>query len=153
DGSKSYDPDDPTFSYAWYEGTNRFSTNVVATNLFALGSHQITLFVDDHVLGGTNSTSVTVQVISLSQAVNLMIDFVNCSGISHAQPLLASLNAAADSFGRGNNTSGVNQLGAFENKVQAQVMPDNPALAASFLQATQQILDALSQCDSSRIPH
>jgi hypothetical protein len=153
DGSKSFDPDDPTFSYSWFEGTNLFSTNVVATNQLALGSHQITLFVDDHVLGGTNSTTVIVQVISLADAVNLMIDFVNCSGISHAQPLLASLKAAADSFGRGNNTSGVNQLGAFQNKVQAQVMPGNPALAASFLQATQQILDALSLCDSTHIPH
>jgi hypothetical protein len=32
-------------------------------------------------------------------------------------------------------------------------MPNNPTLAASFLQATQQILDALSRCDSIRIPH
>jgi hypothetical protein len=153
DGSKSYDPDDPTFSYSWYEGTNLFSTNVVATNQLTLGGHQITLFVNDHVLGGTNSATVTVQVISLAQAVNLVIDFVNCSGISHAQPLLATLNAAADSFARGNTTSGANQLGAFQNKVQAQVMPSNPALAASFLQATQQILDALNLCGSTHIPH
>jgi hypothetical protein len=153
DGSKSYDPDDPTFSYAWYEGTNLFSTNVVATNLLAVGNHQITLLVDDHVPGGTKSATVTVQIVSLADAVGLVIDLVNGSGLSHVQPLLAVLKAAANSFAGGDATSGANQLGAFESKVRAQVMPNNPAVAISFLQAAQQILVALSRCDSPHIPH
>jgi hypothetical protein len=153
DGSKSGEPADPLFSYAWYEVTKLFSTNVVATNLLAVGNHQITLFVDDHMPGGTNSARVRVQIVSLADAVGLVIDLVEGSGLSHVQPLLAALNAAANSFTRGDTTSGANQLGAFENKVQAQVMPDNPAMATSFLQAAQQILDASRRCDSPRIAH
>jgi hypothetical protein len=151
DGSKSYDPGGSDFSYYWFEGTNLFSTNVVATNLLGLGTHEITLLLDDHIPGGTNSAMVTVQVISPTEAIGLVIDFLNGLGLSHTQSLVASLKAAANSFTSGNTTSGANQLGAFQNKVQAQVAPNNPAVAASLIQATQQILDALGRCGSGDI--
>jgi hypothetical protein len=149
DGSKSHDPGGSDFSYYWFEGAYLFSTNVVATNLLGLGTHEITLLLDDHIPGGTNSATVTVKVISPSEAIGLVIDFLNSSGLSHTQSLVASLKATANSFTSGNTTSGANQLGTFQNKVRVQVAPGNPAVAASLIQVAQQILDALGRCDPS----
>jgi hypothetical protein len=60
-----------------------------------------------------------------------------------SQPLLATLAAALDSIDRGNSVSAINQLLAFQKKVLAQVAPTDPALAASFIEAAQEIIDAL----------
>jgi len=57
--------------------------------------------------------------------------------------LLASLNAAAASFARGHFTPGVNQLGAFQHKVRAQVARIDPALAQELTYLAQQIIDAV----------
>jgi hypothetical protein len=56
-------------------------------------------------------------------------------------PLLASLNAAKTSFESGNFQSGINQLGAFQNKVRAQVGPGDPALAEALSSAAQRVID------------
>ena len=58
-----------------------------------------------------------------------------------SRPLIASLAAALDSIERGNSVSGVNQLQAFQNKVRAQVA--DPALASQFIEAAQQVIEAL----------
>jgi len=63
---------------------------------------------------------------------------------SRAWPLRVTLHAARQSIERGNTISAVNQLQAFQNKVRAQVEPRNPILAASFVQAAQEIIDALN---------
>ena len=152
DASKSWDPDDATFRYFWYEGTNLFGTNVVATNWLALGSHEITLLLDDTFPLGTNSASATVQIISPSQAVDIVIGLVEGADLPrNLRPLLASLEAARASFDRGNTESGFNELQAFQNKVRAQVAPLAPVPADNFIQAAQQILDALSR-ESSLAP-
>ena len=59
------------------------------------------------------------------------------------RPFIASLKAAAASFDRGSNQSGVNQLAAFQNKVRAQIARTDPALAAELIAAAQAIIDAL----------
>jgi hypothetical protein len=59
------------------------------------------------------------------------------------RPLVASLKAAGASFERGNFTSGLNQLKAFENKVRAQIARDNPDEAAAFIECAQRITQAL----------
>ena len=56
---------------------------------------------------------------------------------------MASLEAALASIQRGNPVSAINQLSAFQNKVRSQVRPRDPALAATFITAGQEILDAL----------
>ena len=145
DGSKSSDPDDATFNYLWYEGTNLFSTNVIATNVLAVGTHTVRLLLDDTFPLGTNSTFVTVEVITPAQAVGLVIEMVENSALSQKsqQPLLVSLQAAAASFDRGNPVPGVNQLQAFQNKVRAQVAPSYPALADQLIAAAQAIIHSL----------
>jgi hypothetical protein len=142
DGSKSSDPDDATFFYYWYEGTNLFSTNVIATNVMAVGTHAVRLLLDDTFPLGTNTAFVTVEVITPAQAVALVIEMVEDSSLSQKsqQPLLPSLQAAAASFDRGNTIAGINQLSAFQNKVQAQVGPSYPAFASQLIAAAQAIV-------------
>ena len=65
------------------------------------------------------------------------------SKVTRPQPLEATLNAALASIERGNSTSAVNQLRAFQNKVRAQVARSNPVLARTLIQAAQAIIDAL----------
>ncbi len=146
DGSRSYDLDDPQFNFFWYEGTNMFSTNVVATNLLSLGTHKLMLTVDDTHPLGTNSATVTVEVITPAEAVVIVIGLLDDSNLprNRRQPLLASLGVAAASFERGNFTAGANQLEAFQHKVRAQVTPFAPELAKELLSAAQTILDALA---------
>jgi len=62
-----------------------------------------------------------------------------------SRPLLATLSAALRSMERCNSVAAVNQLGAFRNKVRAQVARSDPALATSFIQAAQDIIDVLSR--------
>jgi poly(3-hydroxybutyrate) depolymerase len=146
-GSQSYDLDDAQFNYFWYEGTNLFSTNVVVTNRLSLGTHEVVLKVDDTYPLGTNSTNLTVEVISPAEAVGIIIDLLDHSNLprNRRQPLMASLRAAVVSFERGNLIAGANQLGAFQHKVRAQVMPFAPELAEDLIDAAQTILDALRQ--------
>jgi Concanavalin A-like lectin/glucanases superfamily/HYR domain/Immunoglobulin domain/Immunoglobulin I-set domain len=154
DGSKSYDPDDATFNYYWFEGTNCFSTSAVATNRLSLGCHDILLWLDDTFPLGTNSAVVTVDILSPVQAVGMVSNLVNNSTLqpNRQHPLQASLNAAADALGRCDLNAGLNQLQAFENKVSAQVAPSDPALADALTRAADQMINTLSPSNVARGP-
>ncbi len=142
DGSKSYDPDDTNFYYFWSEGTNLLSTNAIAYVVLGVGTHQITLLLDDTHPMGTNSARVAVEVITPAQAVAIIMEMVENSALprNRHRPLMASLEAAASSFERGQCNAAVNQLGAFQNKLRAQVERDNPVLAEQLSQAAQEII-------------
>jgi len=122
---------------------NLFSTNAVATRELSLGTHEITLALDDTFPLGTSSTNVTVEVITASDAVTILVGLVQDSTLSaEANSLcLASLAAAAAAFDRGNVNAGDNQLQALQNKLRAQVMPFNATLAGELIRATQEIID------------
>jgi hypothetical protein len=62
--------------------------------------------------------------------------------------LLATLQAALASLDRGSTISAVNQLGAFQNQVLAQVAPVAPGLAQQLWQSAQAVIDTLP-----RAPH
>lgn len=66
-------------------------------------------------------------------------------GAKNKQPLLATLKAALASLNRGDTTSALNQLFAFQNKVLAQIASSNSALAAQLTAASQEIVDAISK--------
>jgi len=70
------------------------------------------------------------------------------SSSSAITPLLASLNAAAASFQRGNFTAGEHQLEAFENKTLGQVGHSNPDLADSLITTAELITAAIQSHDS-----
>ena len=87
----------------------------------------------------------TVEVITAGEAVDLLVALVNDSSIErkNKRPFIASLKAAGASFDRGNNTSAINQLHAFQNKVRAQIGKTNPAEAAKWIRLAQSIIDAV----------
>ncbi len=97
--------------------------------------------------GNTSSATRTVIVITASQATSNLAELLSNANLpaSVTGELSASLNAAIASFERGNETAGVNQLQAFQNKVLAQAGKKiDPATADALLAATQQIIDAVT---------
>jgi len=143
DGSQSGDVENDPLQFTWFEGTNVLATGAIVTNEFNPGTHVITLQVSDGV--DSDSASVTIEVTTPSQSVGVLIALVSESdlGRRNAQPLLATLKAAAASLDRCGTVSGLNQLRAFQNKVRAQIALANPVLAAQLIAAAQEILDAL----------
>jgi autotransporter-associated beta strand protein len=90
--------------------------------------------------------SGTLTVLSFAQATTNLVNQVTAANLDHglANALVSILDAAIGSFNRGNNTAGVNQLGAFENLVRAQSghMID-VALADALLAYAQRIINVV----------
>jgi hypothetical protein len=157
DGSMSSDPDPgDTLTYLWMadldgDGVKEpIGSSAIVTNCFELGTYTVMLMVDDgRAQDGLCSTSaiasVTIEVLSACEAVELLIDKVNNAdlGRRNKRPLIASLKAACASFDRGNCVSGVNQLQAFQNKVRAQIGRVNTALADEIIALAQKLIDCI----------
>jgi PKD repeat protein len=143
DGSRSSDPDGDPLTYAWFHSGDAtpFATTVVAMNTLPVGTNQLTLVVNDGMASG--SQNFAIEVITTAQAVDRLIALVK-SGSGNTQPLVASLEAALASIDRSNPQTAINQLQAFINKVQVQLAPDDPALAAQLIADAQAIIDALN---------
>jgi uncharacterized delta-60 repeat protein len=143
DGSRSSDPDQDPLQFAWYAGgsSEPIAGRAVATLALPVGAHPLSLVVDDGLMSATNF--LTIQVLTVAQAADWLMSLA-ASDASRAQPLRATLAAALASIDRSNPASAIGQLHAFENKVQAQVAPVNPELAATFIQAAQTLIDELN---------
>jgi hypothetical protein len=110
----------------------------------------IQLVVSDGLAASTNTITVTVLIPGL--AVERLIAMVEREA-PKPQPLVATLRAALEAIHRGNLTTAVNQMQAFQNKVHAQVAPGNPTLAQVFTQAAQEIIDTLICLGAKSHPH
>ena len=148
DGSQSSDADHDSLQFSWYADghSDLLATGAFVTKTFPVGPHVVTLVVNDG-RGATATAQVSFQIIPPSAAVGQLLMLVDRAdlGRKNKQPLLASLVAAMASFDRGRFNAGVNQLEAFEHKVSAQVARSDPALAQTFIQAAQEIIDALPE--------
>jgi hypothetical protein len=152
DGSGSVDPDGDALTHTWYlfpqsgPSTNAVAvaTGPVAATSLPVGMNVVSLVVDDGMARDTDS--VTVEVITTAEAVGRLISLVNGSEVPHPQPFLATLEAALASIQRGNCHSAEGQLGAFQNKVRAQVT--NLVLANELIEGAGQVIAALD-CDGS----
>jgi hypothetical protein len=140
DGSASSDVENDPLTFLWFEGTNTIGAGVKVTNVFAVGSHDITLQVSDG--RDIGSGALTFEVITPAESVYLLILLLEDTGNIY-RPLQAVLKAAAESAYNGNFTAAINQLQAFQNKVRAQVAPNDPVLANELIAATQEIIDRL----------
>jgi poly(3-hydroxybutyrate) depolymerase len=149
DGSLSSDVENDPLQFSWVEqGVGLLATGVLATNVLEVGPHTVALVVSD----GTDQTTniIRFQIITPAQAVADLVALVDDAAIArqHKHPLMASLNVAMASFDRGSFGAGINQLGAFQNKVEAQIAPDYPAVAEALIQAAQAVMDLLSGSDA-----
>jgi hypothetical protein len=77
-------------------------------------------------------------------AINDLVSLLNRSSLSQRQqrPLLATLEAAADSLARGDCETAINQLQTFQNKVRAQVGGADASLADTLIATAQAIIDS-----------
>lgn len=145
DGSLSYDPDGDVLSYQWSRlsppPVTLLATNVEANVNLPVGANLVALVVNDGLEQDTDT--ITITVLTTAQAVERLIGLVNSSNLQLKKPLLDTLDAALASIKRGNSHSAVGQLHAFQNKVWAQVYPDNPELAMTLINAAGEVIDAL----------
>jgi hypothetical protein len=108
-------------------------------NYSSAGEYTVTVIVDDG--GASGSASAAVSVITPLAAVQGLEDELQsfaqtgtvieaaalagapaAGGGQNIRPLLSSLDAAAKQIQRGNNVPAVNELGAFVNKLNAEVI-------------------------------
>jgi hypothetical protein len=97
--------------------------------------------------GGTVDVGAYEFVFTPDMEVGRLILMVENSnlGTKNLKPLLASLEAALASFERRNLISGVNQLKAFQSKVEAQVARIDSALAGELVDRAQRIIDEVQR--------
>lgn len=138
------DPEGQPLEYKWSENGVTFASGPAVTHCFELGCHTVTFTATDP-FGASCSATVRFCVINPGEAVEQVISLVEATEItrSNKRPLIATLKGAAASFDRGNATSAFNQLGAFQNKVQAQVGRQDPAAAQAFIDSAQRIMEAI----------
>jgi len=145
DGTRSTDADGDPLTYAWLVdgGLVPVATGAIASIVLEVGTHTITLVVDDG--QATDTDVIEVDVLTAGEAVDEIIAVLNAAdlGGKNKRPLIASLKAAIASFDRGNNQSGANQLEAFLHKVEAQIGRTNPVAAEALRRAVQEVLDAV----------
>ena len=148
DGSASSDPDNAPLIYHWFNDGNSlpFSSEATATDCLSLGTHNIALVVTDS-RGVTDSATLTVEVISCCTGVGFAVDEIQRSNLSRNEmrPLLVSLAAGCESFQRGDPQAGIQELRAFQRKVQAQVDKSDPALGQRLIEITQAIISAFGE--------
>jgi hypothetical protein len=168
DGRQSTDPESPLaeLTLAWYlENAMRpFAFGVLVTNCLELGPETITLTVTDPE-GESDSASLPIEVIGVSDAFDLLIDGVTESSVvrRNKRPFIATLKAASAAAMRDHSRhdwqwkhggisrehhgrTAINQLNAFQNKVRAQVAHEHPGEAALWIRWAQYIIDALARC-------
>ena len=85
---------------------------------------------------------ITVIPMRLSDQVRELMALINAAALprDRLQPLLSSLNAAAASFDSGELRAGINQLGAFQHKVSAQLTRRDLAIAEMLIRQIEQII-------------
>jgi hypothetical protein len=156
DGSRSSDREGDALEFTWLERGTPIAAGMVTTPALGVGSHAITLRVSDGADADTDE--LTISVLTAGQAVTELIAQVNAMTTTAAtasanmvslseknrRPLLATLEAARDAFDRGSFGAGVNQLQAFQNKTRAQIAPLNAAVAATLIEAAQEIIAAFA---------
>jgi hypothetical protein len=149
-GSESFDIDNASIEHLWFEGVTELAHGPLTTNAFALGPHSVSLVVSDGEL--TASTVVDFEVISLGDAINVIVLMLDSSSLSRSlqRPLVASLKAAAQSFENSEVNAGTNQLAAFLRKLDVQLGATHPELVNDLRTATQGIIDAIESLQVTR---
>ncbi len=145
DGSESTDPYYLPLQFLWQDGINFSATTATTTNVLQRGSHEISLEVND----GYNSATAyfALEVVVPGEAVTKLALMVQQSNLSKARKSFFALilSQARNSFDRNNTISGVNQLKMFQNQVYLQIMRIDSADANLFIEAAQEIIDAVGE--------
>ncbi len=144
DGSLSTDPEHRAMHFSWCEGpTAPFASGVQVTRNFAVGTHSITLMVDDGEASATATGSF--EVITPAAVVEDMRPLVEAAKVArkHKRYLVQSLDAAIDSLNKDHLSAALGELSAFEHKVRAQIAPADPDTAALLTSAAEALMQEL----------
>lgn len=127
--SQSSDADGDSLSFEWKIDGAAVSADMEAIADLGIGKHLVDLTANDG--KSTGSDEIVVQVVSAVNVLNQLISAVANSSIPERRktPLLASLYAAEAALNRGSQAAALNQLGAFQHKLSAQIAGAYPDLA------------------------
>lgn len=150
DASLSSDADNDPLQFAWLEDAMVVATGVLATNELDVGTHTVTLVVDDGQASG--SDTVTFEIITASDAVDLIVSQIENSALPNSDrgPSLARLKSAMAAFEGEKFDSGVRQLEAFQDKVTKDVAPGDPDFAIQLTNAAQTVINAVTEPKKNR---
>jgi len=142
DASRAFDPDRDALLFYWSAFPANVLTNGIKVDaVLPLGMNTVHLAVNDGSIYAT--TNVTVEVITMVEAVVRLIELAN-SSVSRPHPYGATLSGALAAIQRGDAIPAINQLQAFRNQVNAQISKNDAALSQRLIRFGQEIIDALS---------
>ena len=126
DGWTSSAANGGALTYLWFDELEPvpFDSGVVTTNCYEVGTHTITLIVEDS-NGLTGTDSKTIEVLTAPLAIELLIEKVNQSRVTRSikRELVASLRVALNQSKDEQIRPTQNALDAFEKKVRAKLAP------------------------------
>ena len=108
------------------------------------GTFTVTATVRDQ-LGAAGSASATVNVQSSLKGAQNLAAMLSAASLPNANSLQAKLDAALKQLANGNGTPAANQLGAFENELQAMVQSGrvSQADAAPLLAYAERVINSI----------
>jgi Big-like domain-containing protein len=139
DASLCTDADNDALTYSWLEESLvPFATGVTVTNTLDIGSHTVTLLVND----GRASSSATLEfeVITVPDAMVELAVTVEKSDLDRATKRQLESVLIDNS-----QNSDLSNLDAFLAKVQSYVAPTKPQSAAVLNSAAQKLIDSASK--------
>jgi hypothetical protein len=138
------DPEGLPLAYSWSVGGTPLGIGATIPACLPVGCHIVTLTATDPA-GAACSDTLEVCVVTAAEAIEQCVAQVEAADLDrkNKRPFIATLKAASASAERGNLESGMNQLGAYQNKVRAQLGRTHPSVAQALLEKSQQIIDAI----------
>jgi len=149
DGSLSSDIENEPLQFFWdVDGSPSFATTVTVTNWLGPGGHDIALLVSDGELFTTNH--LIVEVITACEALDAMSAFMHSAQLPRSVQNSAGaiLNAACAAIEQKRIRPALNQLHAFQNKLAAQLSPEDPLLA-TLQKFTERVIESISLMPAS----
>ncbi len=149
DGWTSSASNGGALTYLWFDELEPvpFDSGVVTTNCYEVGTHTITLIVEDS-NGLTGTDSKTIEVLTAPLAIELLIEKVNQSHVTRSikRELVASLrvalNKAKDEKIRQTQTA----FDAFEKKVRAKITATYPEQSRVWIKWSQAVSTGMEKC-------
>jgi hypothetical protein len=142
DGSQSTDVENDPLQFSWFDEvtTNLLGNTMLSTNVLDVGSHRVELTVSDGNATATNR--IAFEVLKPGHVLAMLYELIEQADIAprNRQPLIASLNAAMAALERGQFSTAINILRAFQSKVRVMVAPIDPWLAQELTGATERLI-------------